>query len=675
MSSMVLSVERITITISGTATTGSTDVTLGQDLDNCVFFLSKKTPAGSSQMSQYQFAVYQSDFNTWTAERSGTTDVGTTTIEGYCVEFDPARVKVQQGSGTLPAIDNDIALAEAVSAATDCFVLHNHRHNFTGVQYGRSLPRFTGFKDTSTLQFSRSNTTGTPTLYYFLAESLDGGFSVEHGTHALGSGNETGSVDLTATIDITASFLITSALAVDNNDDWEDICHRAWLTSTSGGTVNFSRANGGVSSAVDISIGYQVVTFDSAEGILVQRVDIAITGTSNTGTLGTAVDLDHSSINPTTYLGIGEGDSTDGTELGNFWAAAVITNTTTVTATVVSDTTTNATYHFEVIDWNITSGAPPIEQTLTAQVEILGVAEQTAIGQGEILGIAEASPTLQAETLGVAEALATLQAEVLGVAELTAIAQAEILGVAESIATAQAEVVGMVESTLVAQVEVTGVAEATGTFQIEIRGVAESTVTAQVEVLGVAESTATLQVEILAAEGVIEQFLTAQIEILGITQATGTLQAEVLGFVEATAAAVIEVLGVAQRTATLQVEVLNPDFEVEIGEILRGALDAFSIPEMTDPVTYFPLGEGPGLERRAVVERGTVLPLDFVSGRALGSEVEFWLVNHDDAGVTEVHPGRDAVELVLVEGEAPVRCLVTEIITVDEGAWHLLAQK
>lgn len=354
--SFVLSVERLTATITGTNTTSDVDITLGQTYTNCFLRHTIKTAQGDTSIANRLVEVYWKDSNTITVERNGTTDIGTITVEIAVVEVDPDLVQVQYTGWSISSGSSNDTITFPEEVATEStFVIHTWRTGYTGTDYGRQLVRCT-VDATTGATVDRISTTNTITGSAFIVTALTEEFAVYHLAVDLAASIETGT-ETVGVLSVGDCMLLTSALTTNSNDDWEDLCHRAWLAQNGSNVeVNVSRANGGSCSAVTMNVSAQVVAFDGGQGILVQRGTFVITGTSDTDTLGTAIDVDESTIHGTTVLGIGEGDSTSNTEMPNWWCAMVITDSTTVTGSVVTDTTTDATYSYEVVDWNITAG-------------------------------------------------------------------------------------------------------------------------------------------------------------------------------------------------------------------------------------------------------------------------------------------------------------------------------
>ncbi|GEM_PF-928197 len=98
--------------------------------------------------------------------------------------------------------------------------------------------------------------------------------------------------------------------------------------------------------------------------------------------------------------------------------------------------------------------------------------------------------------------------------------------------------------------------------------------------------------------------------------------------------------------------------------------------EFAEEVRYTPAG---GSQRviKAIVERRRVTPAGEDSGRVLVDTIEIYIVRHDTLGVTVVTTGVRPDQVVLPEmiGGTGVTFFVADILSQDDGIWHLLLQK
>lgn len=98
--------------------------------------------------------------------------------------------------------------------------------------------------------------------------------------------------------------------------------------------------------------------------------------------------------------------------------------------------------------------------------------------------------------------------------------------------------------------------------------------------------------------------------------------------------------------------------------------------EFAEDVEYTPSG---GAKRviKAIVERRRLIPAGEDSQRVLTDTIEIFIARHDTLGVMAVTTGvkPDQVMLPEVIGGADVTFFVADILSQDDGIWHLLLQK
>ena len=451
MASCVLSVEHLDATISGTSTTGTVDITLGQTSANCILVPTFKSPDnGAATLNVRLPEVYFSDTDTITVQRNTGTDIGTITVHIEVIEFDPAQVEVTQGTFSMSSATSTTATIALNGAITDAFCHHNYRTSYTGTAPGRKLTRVT-VTDTTTLTFNCNASTNSVNGRWFVAEALAGEFAVVHDQITLGSSAETANEAVTGDPALGKSFLIASQENGATNDDWVTIGLSAILFDNIGATtIQVSRGNGGNAGAFTATIQYQVVTL--AQDETVQRTGGSVTGTTTDVSI-TAVDTDSATINSGIGRGMGQGNSSTGSDICGWHAHMTFADTDTVTISVVTDITPDGLYHFEVIDWAISGGGTPVSQTLSLQMEALGGIGSTLAMQMEALSGLDLTKSLQMEALGTIAATQSLQVEGLQGIDNSPPMQMEALGGLEAAPSMQMESHADIATTLSMQIE------------------------------------------------------------------------------------------------------------------------------------------------------------------------------------------------------------------------------
>lgn len=638
MAAWVKSVETLTITLSSTNTSNTGSTTLGQTAADCILFVTQKTPRTADE--NYGTRLIKADISgsTVTIRRGTGTDIGTITAIVTVVEcttdcvVSTADTSISGGSTSNTAT---VSITDTASAFMVFSISSTYSPGDTSVA---TNPICRGqVTDTTTLTFTRAQSTNSITARWYLVECINDEFSVQRGAISLANSAESNTATISA-VTMAQTFTLFS-LTGANTDDWLNTICRCWLGSTT--TVNVQRGDGGAAGTFSLTIEYQAV---SMTGGSVQRGNHTITGTSASTNI-TAVDLDASFAWNPGLNGMGEGNSTDGDDVGQFWAAAVLVDADTVQQEVVTDSTTG-TWAWEVIEFELEAAGDPVSFTLTGQGEALANVTHVRTGQGESLAIVTQTRTGQGEELARVSASVLGQSEDLARVGLSLLGQGESLARVGAVLTGEGEVLALIALTRTGQGESLQRVGATMTGQHESGGLAVVTFT-----------------------------MTGQLEVLARVSAPLLGQGEGLARVVATNTGSAELLALVRRALTGQAEAVGVAVEVDFGWIHDAAMDALTIPLLSEEVVYRSLGAGPGIPLRAVIERGLPEPLQVLEGRHLGVTAEVWLGHDPVLGVMEVAVGRDTIDLVLVEGEPPVRCLVTEVLSEDEGIWHLLVHR
>lgn len=212
---IVKSVEECIIPIAGGQTIVDYSLTKGQDYTNCVPFASWRQPGVNNDPREFLLNVIMSSGNVRLQRNQ--TGVAIEAVV-YVVEFEPSKVKVQQGIWEIVsgAYTDTITLGDTVDKNSSAMVAY-HRYNAGEVpgyfQCGRYI------KSNTQIEFQRWHNPATICLgHYYVFEALNGEFSVAHydtGNFATGSTE----YDLTiSSVDTTRTFIIGSGM--NSNTSW-----------------------------------------------------------------------------------------------------------------------------------------------------------------------------------------------------------------------------------------------------------------------------------------------------------------------------------------------------------------------------------------------------------------------------------------------------------------------
>ena len=92
--------------------------------------------------------------------------------------------------------------------------------------------------------------------------------------------------------------------------------------------------------------------------------------------------------------------------------------------------------------------------------------------------------------------------------------------------------------------------------------------------------------------------------------------------------------------------------------------------EFAEEITYTPSGGAPKVIKAVIVREGLEPSSENVS-RSLRNQAEIYIANDDTGGVTQVDKKDDRLMLNDIDG-TPREARVNEILSRDEGMWHLI---
>jgi hypothetical protein len=203
----------------GAVTQASANLTKGQDVDNCVPFITKLSVHARYQPDEWMTDVY---FGTSPArvivERTNT---GTTLgMIVYVVEFDPNKVRVQQKSFNIP---DSGSIPQTVNVSLDNTIVTSKSANQTHYRMSSGTAtegRYWALKSTlssTQITFERYSSGGTTLAgHYYIFESLDGAFTTQAFLMDMGTGS-TYDDQTISTIDMNKSWITPCSLYSNRN--------------------------------------------------------------------------------------------------------------------------------------------------------------------------------------------------------------------------------------------------------------------------------------------------------------------------------------------------------------------------------------------------------------------------------------------------------------------------
>lgn len=334
---MIVSIEKVTISLADTVGSGSANLTKGQTPANCLPLLSMESDPVSFKWDTYRatgITFVSGSPATCVATRFDTRYALNLTV--YVVEFDAAEVAVQHVTyattyGGLTSV-NSISTVDPLKA----FAVMTPSRCENVADRNWLSPSWTGTDNELTL--TRNTGTGIQEGEAYIAEYIGSGagFTVQ-----VVSRLYRGQVTLGATIDPDKTFVISYGLTAAQANGAHP---RTWLED--GDTVEMD--------ALDASTGgtilAQVVTFGASSTGSVQRgvFSFASTDVEETATLA-AVDLDYATAHHPQMLEGGNNPSS--TYEGRLVCMMDVSSTTQITGSLLDSRATACEHDWEVIVW------------------------------------------------------------------------------------------------------------------------------------------------------------------------------------------------------------------------------------------------------------------------------------------------------------------------------------
>lgn len=321
--------------IMGNGTTSAT-ISLGARIDsaNAVPFVSVRMNEGELRDSTVDVVVNDDGVDV-SRPAGGSTMVVAVTV----VEFDPTRVSVQtasysgEGNNSINAVDRSASFMTFASAID---------HNNDNVDERMVSGAFNGNGDG--LQIGRASTAGSLSGHFWVAESLDGGFSVQHLTG--GFSNTSTTLAIPTAVAMAETFILYSYRTTETGTDLDDGAVSCELTDAT--TVTCTR-DGGDQEITDLHV--QVI---EVPGATVQRGSTSFSG-SGDGVSETIASVDAATALPNLgQTGSNGACQSDETSNNGFPTAAftlAVTDATTLEVRRGAAGDGDAMCTWEVVQW------------------------------------------------------------------------------------------------------------------------------------------------------------------------------------------------------------------------------------------------------------------------------------------------------------------------------------
>ena len=298
------------------------NLTKGQDVNNCVPFATHQYSSDDSDAAMWHIDIYFPNSTQIKIER--TRAVGNIAGRIFVVEFDPNRVKVQQGSFT--CLDEAVApqttvvpLAETIDTSKAAVVAH----------YRTSLINIDAW-DTHSLMFYLSSSNFNAYRYqgddtalyghYYVFESLTGNFSVQHKSLYFYGGDTLVSDTLSNPVNVNKSFVKVSVYTTEGTDSMNYSTFYAKLLNST--TISAERTTAGSYTEVR----FCVVEFHDDTTVLSDDINFGSGNIQEDYTIP-AVDLNYAAFINTVVLGTMKSAGTDSAVRESHFEAALTSST------------------------------------------------------------------------------------------------------------------------------------------------------------------------------------------------------------------------------------------------------------------------------------------------------------------------------------------------------------
>jgi len=345
----IVSVERVSITVSSGSSSGSANLTKGQTLANCVPLHASSdhgTAAFYANRNAFEFTLAAGPDRVVVTR--GTTS-STITFEIDVIEFDPTEVSVQSATFSMASstATDDVTIS-AVTIADTCLVASGQTAT-TETDMSSCLSEYY-LSSTTNVKFTRAFTTHDYDGTVFVMEAIAGVWSVEHDVISM-----TGtSVNVTTPVlTIAKTWHIMSWQAAQSVDDVDDNLITGNQTFTTAFQVRRYSSGG--------TITGRLQSVEMADATTVQQATISIASGSETDTdTITAVDTAVTSLSPLGYPTIGGGiGRADTSSFGNgdeSWAQLTFNSSTEIEGDRGSAAAVDSVSDVEAVEWEMPAG-------------------------------------------------------------------------------------------------------------------------------------------------------------------------------------------------------------------------------------------------------------------------------------------------------------------------------
>ncbi len=378
MASVIVSVEKVTLTLSSGTNPAQANLTKGQNFAACTpFYSMREAAAAIGGFSNLMPEV-------WFDDNAGTARVNAQLFSGddvqveiFVVEWDLTKVNVQQVTFTIAtSATTGTAAITAVNQAK-AFIVHNDRISSSGpYAYDRTFTSAAFTSDTQvTVTRGFASTAIGITGRIFVVECIGTEFSVQHATPSLTASGTTGDATISS-VDTAKTFLVGSYTQSGAVTDVRRVA--VWFELTTATNVQLQRLGGGAPSSNAITGSIFVVTCAADEWSVQRAQPTILAAETSDDTTISAVDLALAVVNSCARMNFTMPHADESGNGFTYFVGMTLAATTTVRAARRVAVAQDGYYSFEVVEFanpapDIVISVPLHDFTLASFVPSVGI--------------------------------------------------------------------------------------------------------------------------------------------------------------------------------------------------------------------------------------------------------------------------------------------------------------
>lgn len=295
---LVISSEHFNVTITGSANLsmdymGAITLTKGQNPNYCVPFLTYRLDSSSTASNMAYRSALLLDNGAFTFNKAASgKQYGSVDI----LEFNPNRIRIQKGTSLLANASTTLNVTISGIDTTRSFLVFNYYTNSSADHQGYNHAVKGRFSSSTNIEFSRIGSTGLQQIGWWVVESLDGAFTVDHVTVSPSwSGYYPKAY---SSLNVARTFMLYS-FTFNNTDD--NLTHWGSRGFLYGGGTELRAYLERAGNSYTFSAAVQIITFRASENVKIQHGALYMAASADltrVDTLTDAVTGNYAVLNP-----------------------------------------------------------------------------------------------------------------------------------------------------------------------------------------------------------------------------------------------------------------------------------------------------------------------------------------------------------------------------------------